>query len=137
MLATRKPPASGEPAAGAVVRVEAADHPAAAVDVDQARRRSRHAGVVQADPQRALRPRDRVVVHRPERRPVRVPERLERGVHLRPRLDRRQGHARRPILHRRGVQCQNLSHLRVQLRHRGPFLIVWLRFILAQALEAR
>ena len=121
-----------EPPAGAVVRIEAADHPAAAMDVDQAGRRSRDAGVIQAHAQRALRTRDRVVVHRPERRPVRVPEGLERGVHLRPGLDRRQGHARRPILHRGFIERQDLRHLRVQLRHRGPSLIVLARFTLAR-----
>ena len=86
----------GEPPAGAVVAVEAADDPAAAVDEDQTGSGPRDAGVVEADPDRPLLARHLKVVDRPQARPVGVPERLEGRVALGARLDRRQADARGP-----------------------------------------
>ena len=114
----------GEPPADAVMGVEAADHPAAAVDVDQAGRRPRGARVVQADADRPARARDLVVVDRPEDRPVGVPEGFGRGAGLRPRLDWRERGALRPALHGFGDQGQNGGHLRVRLGHRDPSWLV-------------
>jgi hypothetical protein len=107
----QKVASEGEPAADAVVAVETADHSAAAVDVDQhGAGRPRPGSYRRPGP--ALRPRKLMVVYRPKRRPVGVPERLQSRVHLRSCLDGRQGHTLGPILRLFG-QRQNCGHLRV------------------------
>ena len=70
----------------------------------------------------------------PTARPVGVPERLEGGVALGARLDRRQAGALGAVLHALGDQRQDLGHLRVQLRHRTlPFCRARVRLALDAA----